>query len=256
MRTIVEAPLPALPSTVPEPLAVLVGRMMTRDPQARCTMAAAAEGWHRWLAEQPATDVMAPWTLATAGPIHVSSARADHEATEVVAPRPRSKHRWPVAVVACIVPMLWWMGSSKPTPAAEEPVIEVAPATDQGKPQQPAIVAAPEAPIVPALLEPTPPSVPPRKPKPVQLLPQVAQEPTVSSPVLAAPAGYFVPNRRPYVDIYIDGTKVGVSPLGSKRKPVAIAAGEHLIEFSDPATGAMVLRRQVMLAPGTTTLLE
>ncbi len=71
-----------------------------------------------------------------------------------------------------------------------------------------------------------------------------------TSEVPTGSAGLYVPDRRPWVDVFIDDVKVGVSPLGSRRRPFGVSAGNHRLKLVDPATGATVVERHLQLEVG------
>ncbi len=69
---------------------------------------------------------------------------------------------------------------------------------------------------------------------------------------VAAPAGLVVPDRTPYVDVYVDGAKVGVSPLGSARRPFALKAGRHTVRLIEAGSDAVVVDRVIEAESGAT----
>jgi serine/threonine protein kinase len=73
---------------------------------------------------------------------------------------------------------------------------------------------------------------------------------TTTSEAPTGSAGLYVPDRRPWVDVFIDDVKVGVSPLGSRRRPFGVSAGSHRLKLVDPATGATVVERHLQLEVG------
>ncbi len=62
-----------------------------------------------------------------------------------------------------------------------------------------------------------------------------------------APAGLFVADRTPYVDVYVDGVRLGESPLGSVKRPAPVKAGRH---------AKVVLERDVVFVSGETVTLR
>lgn len=56
-----------------------------------------------------------------------------------------------------------------------------------------------------------------------------------------------MPDRTPWVEVLIDGRKVGVSPLGSARKPWPVPVGRHTIALFEPASGTTVATTTVVV---------
>lgn len=72
----------------------------------------------------------------------------------------------------------------------------------------------------------------------------------------AAPAGLFVADRTPYVDVYVDGVRLGESPLGSVKRPAPVKAGRHAVRLVEPQSGKVVLERSVVFISGETVTLR
>jgi hypothetical protein len=83
-----------------------------------------------------------------------------------------------------------------------------------------------------------------------QRTPTVSSTATVEADV--APAGLIIPDRTPYVDVFLDGKRLGVSPLGSARRPFKIAPGRHQLRLVEAGSGAVVVDRVIDVDAGAT----
>ena len=71
-----------------------------------------------------------------------------------------------------------------------------------------------------------------------------------------ADGGIYVPDRTPWVEVLIDGRKVGVSPLGSARKPWPVSAGLHTIALFEPASGTTVATTTLVINAGSAVVIR
>ncbi len=138
-----------------------------------------------------------------------------------------------------------------PTPLDPDAVVDAGvEAIDAGA--LPTSTTTPTKTPTPSLKTPKPPTSPRKATPPAPAPPPPPLSPTTTQERPSPPltAGLYVPDRRPWVDVFIDDVKVGVSPLGSRRRPFVVHAGSHRLKLVDPATGATVVERQLELAAG------
>jgi eukaryotic-like serine/threonine-protein kinase len=256
MRAIIEEPLPRLPAMTPKPLAALIHHMMNRDGSTRPPMAEVAARARQWLEQQPElerTAGLAPWLGNDSTP-PAPSGRSDDEATAVIrsqpsSPRPRRPWLAGVGVVAAMAATI--IGFT----AADEPVepltiVEPLPIDTTTPSPLPTIPSAPIVDLPAAVDVPPPIRTKPRAKNPTLPTESIVVAATTDVLVGEDMAGFYVVNRRPYVDVYVDGHKLGVSPLGSKRKPIPLSLGTHDIVLTDPATGISVATRRIEFRAG------
>lgn len=138
-------------------------------------------------------------------------------------------------------------------------VVSTSPSTPAAPPLPPVVVTAPPAPAPlapppPTVVAATPPPPTPTEPDEVVHTPprRRAKAPSPSPPPSSdAPTGIWVPDRTPYVDVWVDDVKVGVSPLGSARRPFTLAPGRHRIALIEPSSGQTIAKKSIVLVAGT-----
>jgi serine/threonine protein kinase len=124
-------------------------------------------------------------------------------------------------------------------PSAPAPVTMPAPAPT------PDAVAAPVTTSAPA---PAPDPTPARAAGPDR----AKKAPVAAASTPVAFGGIYVPDRTPWVEVLIDGTKVGVSPLGSARKPWPVRAGRHTVTLFEPASATTIATTTIVVDAGST----
>lgn len=200
----------------------------------------------------------------------VDAANALADPTEATLPRVVGSKRatWPMLVMAAgiVVAVSGVAWSSRPLPPLEPAVTApLAKATPTPTPTSSTTRAVPAVPAVSAPTLPTPSAAPSSAEAAAAVQEAVVQQQearralkkanaSASSPSSSSAqefGGIYVPDRTPWVEVLIDGTKVGVSPLGSARKPWSVAAGRHTITLFEPASGTTVATTTVVVKAGS-----
>jgi serine/threonine protein kinase len=134
-----------------------------------------------------------------------------------------------VAVAVLVVAASAFTLELRPAPKTPEPIAE----------------ATPETPPEPPPLELPAPNAPPELPKIAE-----APAPVRIAPVATGP-GALALIASPWADVYIDGLKVGTTPMFHK---TALSAGKHRLRFTHPQ--ARAIERVVTIRSGDTTELS